>query len=233
MGQVDIFCRIIWSITLIKLTPVAEPLDFNGKVRVPGTAFLIRTPNPNHQQWRRNDYWRLALGDLFGAYNGICAYCSSWTFRTDRTTRPQDGTVDHFVPKSVVPVQAYEWVNFRLCRRRLNERKGNNRDVLDPFTIAPGWFGLDFRTFRLIPNQVLSSMDSAYVVATIDRLQLNDDNDYVNERIGAIREYCLGRATISQLDKWYPFLAAEMRVQGFDTNYFPKLRAFFAQNTRI
>lgn len=223
----DILCRIIWSVTLIRVTAAAEPADFNNKVRIPGATFLKTTPNPSSPQWRRKSYWRLALGDLFDAYNGICSYCSSWTFRTDRATRPQDGTVDHFVPKSASPAQAYEWANFRLCRRRLNERKGNHRDVLDPFTLAPRWFFLDFRTFRLVPNPALSSADSTYVVTTIDRLQLNEDNDYVNERIGAIREYCLGRATLSQLDKRYPFLAAEMRNQDFDTKFLPQMRAFF------
>lgn len=207
---------------------MAEPQDFNRKVRMPGTVFLRRTPNPNNRQWRRYAYWHRALGNLFDAYRGICAYCSSWTFRTDQEQRLQDGTVDHFIPKSVVPAQAYEWNNFRLCRRRLNERKGSFQDVLDPFTLALGWFTIDFPTFRLVPNPALSPLDSARVVTTIDRFQLNEDNDYVNERIGAIREYCLGRATLSQLDRRYPFLAAEIREQNFDTKYLPRMRAFFS-----
>jgi hypothetical protein len=97
--------------------------------------------------------------------------------------------------------------------------------VLDPFTIAPGWFKLNFLTFLLEPNQTLPPADQARVVATIDRLQLNTDNDYVNERIGAIREYCKGRATLAQLDRRYPFIAAEMRNQSFDTDFLPRMRA--------
>jgi len=223
----DILCRLIWSVALIPVTPVAEPADFHSKVRAPGAAFLRTTPNPSSPQWRRNDYWRRALGDLFNAYNGICAYCASWTFRANQTTRPEDGTTDHFVPKSAVPAQAYEWDNFRLCRGRLNMRKENYRDVLDPLTLAPGWFKLDFRTFLLVPNPTLPAMDRARVVATIDRLQLNTDNDYVTERVGAIREYCAGKATLAQLDKRYPFFAAEMRDQDFDTKFLPGMRAVF------
>jgi hypothetical protein len=73
----------------------------------------------------------------------------------------------------------------------------------------------------------LTAQDRKRVEATIDRLQLNTDNDYVNERIGAIREYCLGRATHAQLLKRYPFIAVEMQTQNFDNNFLPRMRAFF------
>jgi hypothetical protein len=226
----DILCRVIWSVTLIPVTMGAEPADFGSKVRAPGAVFLAAVPNPSRTEWRGNDYWRSALSDLLNAYNGICAYSASWTFRASGTTRPEDSTVDHFVPKSIVPAQAYEWDNFRLCRRRLNNRKGNHRDVLDPFTLTPGWFWLDFRTFLLVPNPALPAEDRARVVATIDRLELNTDNDYVNERIGAIREYCLGKVTLAQLDNRYPFVAAEMRHQNFDTSYLPRMKIYFESN---
>lgn len=225
-----IFCRVIWSIALIPVTLVAEPHDFESKVRAPGAAFLKTTPNPTNRQWRANDYWRKALGDIFNAYNGVCAYSASWTYRASQITRPQDGSVDHFIPKSAVSVQAYEWNNYRLCRSRLNMRKGDHRDVLDPFILVPGWFKLDFRTFFLIPNQTLPPDDRARVLATIERLQLNADNDYVNERIRAIREYCLGKVTLTQLDKHYPFLAIEIREQDFDAKFLPRMRDFFKRN---
>ena len=144
---------------------------------------------------------------------------------------PQDSSVDHFVPKSVAPTQAYEWGNFRLCRRRLNERKDIHRDVLDPFTLAPGWFELDFRTFLLVPNSTLPHVDRAQVVETIDRLQLNADNDYVNERIGVIRQYCLGHARFAQLVDFYPFIAAEMYRQDFNANFLPRMKIFFSANS--
>lgn len=223
----DILCRIIWGEALIPVTPMAEPADFDVTVRVPGTAFLMTMPTPSGSQWKRKDYWRRALGDLFGAYDGICAYCASWTNRATNISTPQDSSVDHFVPKSAAPAQAYEWDNFRLCRSRLNIRKDSCRDVLDPFTLTPGWFNLDFRTFFLVPNPTLPALDHTQVEATIDRLQLNVDNDYVNERIGAIREYCLGKATFAQLFNSYPFIAAEMRAQNFDTNFLPRMRDFF------
>jgi hypothetical protein len=125
-------------------------------------------------------------------------------------------------------VQAYEWGNFRLCRKRLNANKSNQRDVIDPFTLPPESFKLDFRTFLLAPNSTLPPADRKRVASTIDRLQLNFDNDYVDERIGAIRRYCLGSATIPQLVTLYPLIAAEMHRQDFDTNFLPRMRNFFA-----
>ena len=136
-------------------------------------------------------------------------------------------SVDHFIPKSVPPQQAYEWDNYRLCRARLNNRKGNHLDVLDPFVVQPGWFVLDFRTFLLHPSSSLSDDDKGLVTATIQRLKLNDDHDYVNERIGAIRSYCLGEASFSQLCTKFPFISSEMSRQDFDTHFLPRMARTF------
>jgi len=230
LGEVDILCGVVRGIALIPVAPVTEPADFDHKVRVPGTAFLKTTPNPTGHQWRQNQYWRRALDDLLNVYKGICAYCASWTKRATAATTPQDSSIDHFVPKSVAPTVAYEWDNFRLCRGRLNTRKASHQDVLDPFTLAKGWFKLDFLTFRIVPNSSLPAEDRARVEATVNRLQLNLDNDYVTERVGAIRSYCLGAATLTQLANRYPFIAAEMTAQEFDKNFLPRMKAFFSAN---
>jgi hypothetical protein len=110
-------------------------------------------------------------------------------------------------------------------------RKGDHLDVLDPFTLALGWFRLDFRTFLLTPDSNLSHSDQGSVTATIARLALNTDNDYVSERVGAIRQYCLGKATYDQIAARYPFIAAEMAAQDFDTKYLPRMKSFFSRNS--
>jgi hypothetical protein len=106
-------------------------------------------------------------------------------------------------------------------------RKADHRDVLDPITITLGSFRLNFLTFLLVPNPALPSADSTRVVATIERLELNTDRDYVNERIAAIRQYCTGKVTLTQLGIRYPFIVAEMQNQKFDTNFLPRMRDFF------
>ena len=213
---------------MIPVTPALEPDDFDTKVRHPGTAFLKVTPNPRARDWGGHDYWRKALGDLLVAYRYICSYSGSWT-KPNQSGMSSicDSSVDHFRPKSTTPSQAYEWANFRLARARLNNRKANHNDVIDPFALANRWFVLDFRTFLIIPNRSLSERDKTRVWKTIDRLELNDDDDYVRERIEVIRSYCLGRSTSGLLATHWPFIAGEMRVQNFNTTFLPSMRAAF------
>lgn len=65
-----------------------------------------------------------------------------------------------------------------------------------------------------------------HVGTTIDILGLNED-DYVDERIGIIKEYSLGHFTIDDLDHLYPFIAVEIRRTDFDNTLKPMMRAFF------
>ena len=211
---------------MIPVSLEPEPTDFHKDVRVAGQSFLSSYSHPTNDQWRNNSYWRRALDDLHRAYNDICAYCSSFTLRSTIPSA-ETSSVDHYVPKSIVPSQAYEWDNFRLCRSRLNQRKDNFQDVLDPFTLSPGWFHLNFLTFLIRPNPALSQGDQSRVTATLDRLMLNLDSDYVDERRRVIQEYCLQRATFAQVRRRYPFIASEMLRQKFDSTFFSKLAAGF------
>jgi uncharacterized protein (TIGR02646 family) len=212
---------------LIRIVATHEPIDFEARVRSPGNAFLATIPNPIGRQWEGHEYWRNIHGDLFLAYKGICAYCASWTMLPDSSRRPIESSVDHFIPKSAQPTQAYEWNNFRLSRRRLNQRKGNHQDVIDPFLLAPRWFKINFSTFLINPHEELSVEDRLLVEKTIERLELNADNDYVQERISVIREYCLSNITIEQIQTKYPFIALEMEIQNFDEVYLPHMREYF------
>src|SRR6266850_6108989 len=152
---------------MIRMILGAPPAHYATRVRDRGRAFLRRRPWPSHNQWKNHNYWREVHDDLYQQHNGICAYCASWTPRRRISPSDPDNTsVDHFIPKSAVPNQAYEWTNFRLCRARLNHRKDIFRDVLDPCTIADDWFELDFLTFRIRPASGLSPGISTRVRAT-------------------------------------------------------------------
>ena len=224
----DIFCTILRSIDLIPVAPAVEPADFDMKVRQPGADFLSRTPNPSSSAWRGRDYWRRAIRDLQVAYRNICSYSGSWTKpNSPGASTIQDSSVDHFIPKSTTPTQAYEWANFRLSRIGLNNREGNHVDVLDPFTLPNRWFTLDFRTFLIMPNHSLRNSNRRKVQKTIDRLRLNADNDYVQERVDVVREYCLGKLPLATLDKYWPFIAREMREQDFDAILLPMMQSSF------
>ena len=218
---------------MIPVDPAVEPADFNVRVRQPGAAFLHTTPHPNTHAWRSHEYWRRATPDLLAAYNYTCSYSGSWTkANVPGASTPQDSSVDHFIPKTMTPALAYEWDNFRLSRTRLNNRKGNHNDVLDPFTLPNRWFTLDFRSFLILPNHALSNSDKSKVRNTVDRLRLNTDNDYVQERVAVVREYCLGNYDLDMLDDFWPFIAREMRAQSFDTMFLPLMQNTFQARAR-
>ena len=109
----------------------------------------------------------------------------------------------------------------------MNNRKGNHNDVLDPFTLPDRWFTLDFTSFLVFPYSALSGSKRNRVQETINRLELNTDNDYVQERVNVVQEYCIGKWTLATLDDFWPFIAREMIAQDFDTLFLPSMRAGF------
>ena len=213
---------------MIRARPSPEPRNFAVKVQQPGDAFIARTPNPTNADWCQHPYWQCAHTDLYDRYQGICMYCASWTPRNINNRGLDHTSVDHYIPKSVDPKKAYRWDNFRLCRTRLNRRKGQFQDVADPFLISNGLFTIDFTTFLIRPNPTALIHDADAVQKTIDRLQLNTDTDYVQERIEAIRSYCMQNGfTLQQFRLRYPFIADQMVRQNFDTVFKSKLKAIF------
>ena len=206
----------------------APPAHYSTAVRQPGLKFLASTPKPTNPQWNKHRYWQNIHGDLYNWHNGVCVYCASWTPRP-RGHGVDHTSIDHFVPKSKNPPLAYEWSNFRLVRSKLNNRKDNFQDVLDPCTLQPGWFRLSFTTFFLEPDATLSPQDRTRVIATIQRLLLNADTDYVYERARVIYRYAAGKITFSDVQRLYPFIASEMQAKSFDTAFKPSFVAAVAK----
>lgn len=216
---------------MLRVTPAPEPDDFDAAVRSPGKAFLRKNLNPTARDWQGHDYWRLVRDDMLREYGNVCSYSGSWTKpNSGSATGIEDSSIDHFMPKSKFPSEAYEWSNFRLARRRLNLRKADHTDILDPFSLPNGWFTLDFGSFFIRPSHELSALDRSRVIKTIDRLELNADDDYVEERLYVVREYCLGRLTLYSLDERWPFIAREMRRQNFDAVFLELLRPVFEEH---
>lgn len=192
---------------MIPVTPQAEPPGFDAAVRKPGHAFLVATPNPSSKDFtKRGSYWKNAAIDLHTAYSGVCAYSCFYM--------PPPATIDHFLPKSTRPMEAYEWSNFRLCSHRLNLHKGASTAVIDPFVVQPGWFVLDFPGCLVKPGTGLNAVLTAEVAATIDALCLNSDDNLVQERCDLMMHYARGEITLPFLVGRYPFLAVEIERQG-------------------
>jgi 5-methylcytosine-specific restriction endonuclease McrA len=201
-----VLCRASRSRSVIRVEPRPEYPDFDAEVRKPGYAFLGQNPNPTSEQFRKKNYWSRALPELHAAYAGICAYTCAYL--------PDNGSVDHFVPKASSPARAYEWDNFRLCSGRVNSTKGNSAEVLDPFVIQDGWFTLDIPSCLIKPNPDLPHDVRAGVRGTVNALRLNSDDLYVQERCAILVALAEEHISLDFVRRRYPFLAKEVERQG-------------------
>jgi hypothetical protein len=195
---------------VIPVASQGEPAHFHVNVRQRGQAFLKTATRPTPEQWSKHSYWRSVTNDLREAYSSICAYSAQWI------PRVQGGSsVDHFVPKSADAGLAYEWANYRLASQLCNSRKGDHRDVLDPFSVAADSFVLDFPSLLIAPHLQLNYAEAGPVQATINRLGLNDEN-CVKSRLDWLLLYCIGDISLAFLKQKAPFIAYELRRQNLD-----------------
>lgn len=120
--------------------------------------------------------------------------------------RMLDGSsVDHLRPKVEYPHLAYEWDNYRLAWAKINSRKDESEDVLDPFSIMSGWFYLVMPSWLIEPaaDQPRSTRVSVY--HTINIPQLNNDDLLVQERCDFFVNLADDLITLGFGDRHYPF----------------------------
>jgi hypothetical protein len=203
-----IFRRAAWGDTLIRVQARPEYPGFDAEVRQPGAAFLVECPAPNSKEFGKKNFWTRAAKELHAAYGGICAYTAMYL--------TEQGSVDHFHPKNVRPDLAYEWSNYRLASGRVNNAKGSQAEILDPFTLDNDWFYLDLPSCMLKPNPTLDKPLRARINNTINGLKLNQDDYYAQERCNILIEYATGEISLNFLVRRYPFLGKEVTRQGHD-----------------
>jgi hypothetical protein len=189
---------------MIHIDRQPEPPEFDFQVRQPGLQFLKVCPNPAGEKWKGKDFWKKINADLYGAYNGVCAYTGEWFARTTSIT-----SVDHFLPKSKAPHLAYEWGNYRLTTQKTNNNKADYI-VIDPFDVQAGWFILEIPSCLIISGENLSAEIKAQIEFTIDKLKLNLDEDYVERRYETICDYVRNDISFSFLKRHFPFIAIEL-----------------------
>lgn len=197
---------------MIPVTAQPEPADFDAKVRKKGLAyleqhrFLLNQPLPASAKIA--PYWRDCLTDLHQAYGGVCAYIGVFFERVMGA-----GSVDHFIAKSALAGQAYEWSNYRLACSTMNSRKREYNDVLDPFFLAPNSFWLQLSTGHIYPNPHLAAQPRRIVEQTIERLGL-DDPACRELRARLYQEYLEYQLPSDYLRKLSPFIWGEANRQG-------------------
>lgn len=186
---------------------VSVPPTFTAAVTGPGATWLAANPTKAPKE-KLPAYWRAGSADLRAAYKGICAYFCCYV-------RPVTGTgsADHFVAKSSDRARAYDWSNYRFACTRMNSRKRDASDVLDPFTLADGWFELYFPTMRVRPSATLTKAQAKEVRATIKRLKLNS-HECVSERGDYWDDYQSHGLSATRLYQYAPLIALEAVRQG-------------------
>jgi len=185
------------------------PPNFTATVRNPGRNFLATTPSPVGSQWKGHSYWSNAHQYLYDRYSGICSYCASYVVRATNPASDKHSSVDHFMPKSEFPELAYEWENFRLARRDINENKNNDMDIVDPVSICSDWVMLNFATARIRSAATAPALFKTRFTHTIDILGLNEP-PFIEERTQVIGDYAHDRLDLPTIDQLFPFVAREI-----------------------
>lgn len=197
---------------MIHVAAQPEPSSFDTEVRQKGLAWLrkknidLRQPLP--PKTTIEPYWRHCLDDMYTSYNGCCAYLAVFF---ERVTG--GGSVDHFIARSQRPDLSYEWSNYRLACSRMNSRKREYDDVLDPFEVEDGWFHLEPVSGRVFPNPQLPDEQKQAVQATVKRLGLDEPGNR-EMRARHYQEYREGFYTADFLRKRSPFVWMEANRQG-------------------
>jgi hypothetical protein len=142
---------------------------------------------------------------MMDAYGQCCAYLA---MRLERATGSP--TVDHFIAKERDWRLVYEWSNYRLSANCVNGAKGT-REVVDPFDVKAGWFELDLGTFFVRRGSGAPPTAHARIDATLPLLNLRQ---CVAQRGEFITSYRDGGIDLRNVERYAPFIAAELRRQG-------------------
>jgi uncharacterized protein (TIGR02646 family) len=197
------------------MIPVAEkpePGGFDNQVRQPGLKWLqdhnVALEQPPPYPAKLPPYWRRTQRQLWTAYDGVCAYLCiffEWPLGAQST--------DHFIAKSRLAGQAYEWSNYRLSCLGMNRAKNRFDDILDPFEIAAETFLLNLATGEIRPNPQMPDAVQALAQATIERLKLHDPETNTM-RATHFEYYLRGDVSAGFLERSSPFVWYEARRQG-------------------
>lgn len=196
---------------MIPVAPQPEPDNFDKEVRQPGLAWLdkngIDPRNAPPEPGKLPAYWQKTNEQLWEAYSGVCAYLAiyfEWVLGASST--------DHFIPKSSLAGDTYEWSNYRLACLGPNRSKNKFTDLLDPFEIKPDTFLLNLASGAIKPNPELDGPLMDIASTTIVRLNL-DSEQHRKMRRNAFNRY-LRKKDEESLKELSPFVWHEAQRQG-------------------
>ena len=152
---------------MIPIQRFKEPSYFDSKVRMKGQSFLKKYNGKVPYDVCFPDYWTACKDDLYSNYKGICAYTCLHIHKM--TSNPN---VEHIKPKRLFPHLAYEWENYCLACSRINARKGERLNIIDPFDVKENMFFLVLETGHIYANPKHPDRKKAEI--TIKELDLDN-----------------------------------------------------------
>ena len=160
---------------MIPLHRYVEPSFFHNEIRVKGRLWLqskgIILNDIVPEGFKFKNFWTKCKSYLEKKYNHYCAYTCFYMHATERSS------VDHIKPKSCVGAyMAYEWKNYCLCCERINTKKGDKLNIIDPFKVTNNLFYLILGTGYIYINPSYSNSSLVSLAkTTIDELDLNNE----------------------------------------------------------
>lgn len=180
---------------MIPVARVAEPGEFDVRVRQKGQAWLAERP-----QGRPLALWAEFTPVLAKGFQDLCGYAAMKVH--------SGGTVDHYISVSTRRDLAYEWSNYRFASSLLNTIKWTADDtVLDPHELADNWFEIHLPSLQLILTDEVPEAIRPKAMFTLQRLRLQDDERILRWRQAWYYLYVQGKLTLEGLRENAPLLA--------------------------
>ncbi|MFZ4554980.1 MAG: hypothetical protein ACOYN8_01190 [Pseudanabaena sp.] len=185
---------------MIHFDRVPEPPDFEREVRQKGEDWLAKHPDNK----RLTNLWSPFKKYLADGFLNLCGYSAMFE---------PIGTVDHYISCDSDRTKAYDWNNYRFASGWLNSSKQNLDDrVFDPFEVQNGWFEVELRTFRLVPQlDKIPNNEWEKAKLTLEKLHLDNDERVVRQRREWYRMYDSGELSLDGLEKKAPLVARAIR----------------------
>lgn len=185
-----------------------EPEFFDADVRQKGLRYLANNPDAKASMLPR--HWQgEPLAYLRAHFSNICNYSC---FYIDPGT--SDGTVDHFIPKTLNKQLAYEWSNYRFASIKTNRSKDDHIGVCDPAQIGHDWFQLDFTTMMIqVGEPPADAFELVTTTISTSGIDLNHE-DLRKTRETVWELFSKGHVAAVFLERYYPFIYSEALRQG-------------------
>ena len=193
---------------MIRVTPPAEPPDFDQKARQPGQAWLAKNLDQDGklpEGKRPLNKWKRFRNQLAGGFHNRCGYSAIHDLL---------GTVDHYLSCENHPQLAYEWSNYRYASGWINSSKGTFDDqILDPFEVQDDWFEILLPSMQLVLTGAVPPHERQRAEFTLERLQLGHGETIIKLRLVWYGYYQEGRIDLDQLEMFAPLIARAVRKQ--------------------